>query len=443
MLMIVPPIEIRVVIEKLAAHVAKNGSALEVKILEKERGNARFSFLAQSDPYNEYYCSRKLFYAQADPLSIDNILADSAVLAEAQRLRTHAYPNLLGSNLSMQPEEYIRHEYYTGDLSVAPEDYALILYTAMHVVLYGDAFEAALCAREAQNPQFSFLRSVSGPLRNAYTDALRQYRLVVSKSSSVYGELASKSTSVLLNRAQLLAQKSESASSSLSTSDDLLRSRVNEINWDSFSIVGSVDFSRLPSHLPAPLSLESVSRLTTLQRQALFNGQFIDASASVSVRLVDALNLEFEAVAAEPLEQSLITRIGADALSDAANIASSSQFAASYEKEATQEPQIRNKFVSPKAQKPSGASRVQCPICNGTFDVNEIAEHMRVEALDPKWHDQRQKYLSKHAGTNLATTDNEVLQALEAMHERRAPRADAPVAGPEQRPLSRERKKRN
>lgn len=58
MTVIVPPPEIRSIIDKLAAYVIKNGTGFETTILDKERHNPRFSFLFSSDPYHAYYQKR-------------------------------------------------------------------------------------------------------------------------------------------------------------------------------------------------------------------------------------------------------------------------------------------------------------------------------------------------------------------------------------------------
>lgn len=64
---VLPPSEIRVIVEKLAAYVVKNGPSFEDKILEKERHNPRFSFLYPNDPYHPYYQRRLQEYKDAGP----------------------------------------------------------------------------------------------------------------------------------------------------------------------------------------------------------------------------------------------------------------------------------------------------------------------------------------------------------------------------------------
>ncbi|OEL13259.1 putative splicing factor 3A subunit 1 [Dichanthelium oligosanthes] len=53
-----PPPDIRVIIEKTATFVAKNGPEFERRIISLNQGNAKFNFLQPSDPYHAYYQHR-------------------------------------------------------------------------------------------------------------------------------------------------------------------------------------------------------------------------------------------------------------------------------------------------------------------------------------------------------------------------------------------------
>ena len=58
-----PPPDIRAVVHKTAQFVAKNGRAFETKILAREEGKSmKFSFLEASSPFHAYYEDRVLFY---------------------------------------------------------------------------------------------------------------------------------------------------------------------------------------------------------------------------------------------------------------------------------------------------------------------------------------------------------------------------------------------
>merc|ERR1712113_835785 len=53
--LIVPPPEIRSIVEKTASFVARNGENFEHKIRQNEMNNPKFNFLKEEDPYNGYY----------------------------------------------------------------------------------------------------------------------------------------------------------------------------------------------------------------------------------------------------------------------------------------------------------------------------------------------------------------------------------------------------
>lgn len=55
---ILPPPEVRSVVEKTAAYVARNGRGFEERIRENEKANVKFSFIKEDDPYFPYYSWR-------------------------------------------------------------------------------------------------------------------------------------------------------------------------------------------------------------------------------------------------------------------------------------------------------------------------------------------------------------------------------------------------
>ena len=42
-----------------------------------------------------------------------------------------------------------------------------------------------------------------------------------------------------------------------------------------------------------------------------------------------------------------------------------------------------------------------CPRCSQPILMNELSEHMRIELLDPKWREQKQRAIEKTKDTNL------------------------------------------
>jgi splicing factor 3A subunit 1 len=57
-LIVIPPPEIRKILDKTAHFVARNGPSFEERIKENEKMNNKFSFLNGNDPYRAYYDKR-------------------------------------------------------------------------------------------------------------------------------------------------------------------------------------------------------------------------------------------------------------------------------------------------------------------------------------------------------------------------------------------------
>lgn len=52
---ILPPPDIRAIVDKTAQFVARNGVEFEKRILANEKNNVKFNFLNPTDPYHAYY----------------------------------------------------------------------------------------------------------------------------------------------------------------------------------------------------------------------------------------------------------------------------------------------------------------------------------------------------------------------------------------------------
>jgi splicing factor 3A subunit 1 len=65
---IIPPPDIRAVVDKTAQFVARNGKSFEQRILSSGEGKtAKFNFMKEFDPYHAYY-EFKIRYASVFPV---------------------------------------------------------------------------------------------------------------------------------------------------------------------------------------------------------------------------------------------------------------------------------------------------------------------------------------------------------------------------------------
>lgn len=61
-----------------------------------------------------------------------------------------------------------------------------------------------------------------------------------------------------------------------------------------------------------------------------------------------------------------------------------------------------------------------CPRCNEPIPADELSEHMRIELIDPKWKEQKQRFLEKQKTTNLIDKGNVIADNLKRLAEFRA-----------------------
>lgn len=176
---IIPPPEIRDIVEKTAQAVARNGPAFEARIRESEKQNSKFSFLNPMDPYRECihpplglflihpildYDERVAKLAQGDtPSTQQPQQAPQAADQEAAR----AQPEVPAPDRPPPPSFL----HLKSHPPVSASDQDIIALTARFTAAYGrQAFTTPLASREARNFQFEFLRP--GHSLHAYFNAL-------------------------------------------------------------------------------------------------------------------------------------------------------------------------------------------------------------------------------------------------------------------------------
>lgn len=85
---ILPPPDIRAIVDKTANFVARNGKEFEKRILLSEQNNPKFNFLKPADPYHAYYETR------VKDLSEPEAAPDGAAAPKAAEQVMHSLPPL-------------------------------------------------------------------------------------------------------------------------------------------------------------------------------------------------------------------------------------------------------------------------------------------------------------------------------------------------------------
>ncbi len=174
-----PPPDIKNIVDKTAAFVAKNGPQFEQRILTNEKNTTKFGFLQPHSPYYPYY-QKKLqesrvssgVPAPAAPASAapkddkaenkDASKGDQVTEAKKDASATIEAKASVDSMKKRRPLKQPTPDVYTvlppEGLLIPTLDLDIIKLTAQYVALNGRSFLNGLLTRENRNPQFDFLK---------------------------------------------------------------------------------------------------------------------------------------------------------------------------------------------------------------------------------------------------------------------------------------------
>lgn len=191
---IYPPPDIRSIVDKTAAFVARNGTSFETKIKGDERANTNFSFLNDSDAFNAYYRAKiEALRDGTGPLATAEGPGNGQVVQSAIGTRPEPARTTEEAQDAAPPEP--RSLLFSADMpNITAVDLDILKLTALFVAQKGRAFAQALLAKEARSYQFEFLRP-NHSLFGFFNRLVEQYRLVIDPPSELLAQLSLGSSS--------------------------------------------------------------------------------------------------------------------------------------------------------------------------------------------------------------------------------------------------------
>ncbi|EPQ32104.1 uncharacterized protein PFL1_00301 [Pseudozyma flocculosa PF-1] len=436
---IYPPPDIRTTVDKTADFVARVGPSFEAKIKSAESNNPKFSFLNDDDPYHAYYQQRihaaKSGEAQPTPPPTGSGQAPASAQNGAPDAESAGQQQ---SELDQAPEEPDPFEFSADLPNITAIDLDIIKLTALFTARKGRSFASALQAREARSFQFEFLRP-SHSLYGYFNRLVEQYQKVMQPPAELlekvklgaYGTTDDHARSLigigaggarprLLEEAKKRAQFEKWSREKRKKADELEKQQqaaFDEIDWQDFVVVGTVELTDADQHvdLPPPRSLREVESMTMAQKR------------------MAAMIMETEGGAAGEEEIEELDMPGSTSTRPAASTSTSAAAATTVKKQeeedmememdnsgdegaappaaASAAPQtdvkradgaapikIRKDYV-PRGivGRQQGPQMTQCPVCGEQIAVDEMAEHVRFELLNPKYREQRAELEAKKA----------------------------------------------
>lgn len=411
---VLPPREIRNVLEKTAGYVVRNGATFEERIRQKEKSNPKFSFLTENDAYHDYYEWRlsEIRAGRGTAVSAGREPGDSSV--PLTEIPTGPSP----------PPEF----HFSARMpNISAQDLDVVKLAAVFVAKNGRAFLTSLSHREGGNFQFDFLRpqhslyQYFSRLVDQYTELLGAHGADEDKSIKVRKAGLSKNAEDklhILDRAKRRAewvQFQEQQKQKREEEVEAEKTAYAQIDWHDFVVVEVVTFDEGDEELdlPAPTSLSDLQS-ASLEQKAIMSLQPNHMRIEEAMPTDEPLfqhgpppphhTPQTPAVASVtlppllPPQPSLVPTHPSVPPSPAST------------DPATRIPinapmKIRSDYV-PRAQaQRKNAMTAICPNCKQTMPADELSEHMRIELLDPRWREQREKAESRYSTTNLSTAD--------------------------------------
>ena len=269
--MVLPPKDIRTIVEKTAGYVARNGAVFEERIRLKEQQNPRFSFLTPNDAYNPFYAWRLIEIKEGRGTAVSAGRAGEAPVAASEPEKPKG---------PSRPPDF----HFSARMpNISAQDLDVVRLTALFVAKNGRSFMTTLSQREARNYQFDFLRpqhslhQFFSRLVDQYTDLLQAQTVDGGKAHRArLAELEanSKNRFHVLDRAKQRAEWvkfQEQQKQKKEEEEEKERLEYAQIDWHDFVVVQTVTFDEADDQadLPPPTSLNDLQSASLEQKGAM------------------------------------------------------------------------------------------------------------------------------------------------------------------------------
>ncbi|OAL05789.1 hypothetical protein IQ06DRAFT_240139 [Phaeosphaeriaceae sp. SRC1lsM3a] len=411
----IPPPAVREHVHKAADFVNRRGDSAHSGMIQRVAGDPKSSmtFVLKDDPYNPYF----EWYLQQ--------------LKEGKGQTKEGAQAAL-DNKPKGPPEPAKFRFSARMPNISAKDLEVLRLTALYTARVGENWLKELRNREAGNPQFEWLR-VNHSFFGFFRSLVDQYKILLEEEQTVETRIEELRRNIdnrfhILDRAKQRAEYVKYVTAQKEKEEKKAEDEKKEyatIDWQDFSVIATVLFDEADDNaeLPPP------ALLNDLQSQSL--EQKAEVSLS-SRRLEEAMpdetpyynvNQQYGAQQpvqpAYPMAPSVQAPYGAYAPPpmDYRSPAERAREEEQARRQAEQDQRARAQAATrgapgrivtdyvPRANaKKSNVSTVVCPNCKQSYPANEIDEHIRIELLDPRWKEQREKAEARYS-TTINTVD--------------------------------------
>ena len=404
---IIPPPEIRAIVNKTAQFVARNGKEFEERILNSGEGKtAKFDFMKGTSPYHAYYEERISKYEKGDEDEEEGPKAehggegedDEEVEVEVDETAPQEQDTTVKASKvscierfamsaleSERPEDLI---FVTAHPDYAtPLDVDIIKLTARYSAIRGQDFLLGLAEREVNNPQFMFLQPTH-PHFNYFTHLVDCYARALAAVTTDEEEWTGGPVRRRGTRMGALAsavqrwtyRMADEEAARLAAASDEDKIAAMAIDWHDFTVVETIDFDEEERQLS--------ERMDTEGSRGEKGGQEIGHidNGSSSQEENHGRNGDSDGDGGNDDDDGDNDDDDDDDDDDGIKI-------------------IKEKdYNSAKTSAPTLVAdyTMKDPVSGRAVPVSEMSEHMRIQLIDPKWSQQQKKFQEKQADTGFA-----------------------------------------
>ena len=424
--LILPPPDLRAIVDKTAQFIAKNGEQFEARILTNERGSNKFNFLLPSDPYQAYYRTKIDEFRGVGVASSEGAAASVGPSTSAPKPQAPA--------IVVKQDDQVKKSVVVEQVlePPAPEDFTVrippgmtaldldvVRLAAQFVARNGKEFLAGLASREQDNPQFSFLKPTHSlhafftSLTDAYAKVLRPSQKAMDALTKDADDLPGILERCLQRLEWMRVQEEEKKA----REDEVEKERVAMalIDWHDFSIVETIEFPEgQDAQLPEPFTEAELAAMSKAEPAAVEEGE----EAAMEMEMDEDIDMDED-------EADLIAQGAAEEAKTAASAGTGVAVGAGVGPAPGPAPEPAMKIVknykrlSQLEQSKGAASTrpenvVVSPITGELVPIDEMAEHMRISLIDPKWREQKDAMLAKIKDSTKAS-DEEVARNVSSL----------------------------
>lgn len=402
---IIPPPEIRAVVDKTAQFVARNGKSFENKILESSEGKtAKFNFMKAYDPYHAYYEKKISEFegggpAKAAPAASSTdtgapVQEKSAPQRDVRAEQTTAtakasFTTPIAKFAMMKVTEAPPPlEFSVGHPSgLSSLDSDIMKLAAQYTALNGREFLTGLAQREQRNPQFDFLKPTH-MLFSYFTTLVDAYAKILQPSGDQLKNVKEKSTKMGALEKSVQRWQWERAEDERKKREDseadAERSAYQAIDWYDFSVVETIEFDEDELYEPAGMLPGYSAATNTATKQNEEEDMDIDMDMDEDMDE----DTEPPPVAPPPpppaAEEEHVEELSED--EDDGEI----KVVTDYQPRTAQSGKLKQ------------ATTMLDPISGKPIAMEQMSEHMRVQLMDPRWRVEQQRFLDKQQDTGYA-----------------------------------------